>query len=158
MSLECECEFFVGGGGGGLGLGLGFHGGYIGLEDDGEREEGVFVVEFVGKRLESLLLLVWVQGPAEALAPDEFHECGAFAECFDFFGVNGIGSSKTVLQLSDVRGYFVQVLACFGLVDVLKMDVVYGLGFHVRKGAGKRYGFVGGVEGRYGVGDDPEVG
>ena len=53
--------------------------------------------------------------------------------------------------------YFGEVLSGFGFVDVLQVDVIARLGFHVWEGAGEREDLVGAVEAGDGVGDEPEV-
>lgn len=85
---------------------------------------------------------------------------GAFAERLDFFCVDELGFLVVEIgfQLPDGGGDGVDVLAGFGFVGVLQLDVILGLGFHVGECAGEGEGLVRGVELVDCGGDEPEVG
>lgn len=104
-------------------------------------------------------------GEHERPAVDQFDKRGAFAKGFDLPLVNHgvrVGRVRVVLSESLLgashRGdHFCEILPGFGFVDVLQVDVIARLGFHVRESAGEREDVVGGVEAGDGVGDEPEI-
>ena len=92
------------------------------------------------------------------MAADEPDKGGPFAKGFDFAVRDR--RCETVdggLLVADVGSHFGEVAARFAVVDVLQLDVVGRLGFHVREGAGEGEDAVVRVELVDCVGDEPEV-
>ena len=66
-------------------------------------------------------------------AANEMDVCGTFAEILDFLLIDGEFRTPTgtFLGFADGGEDFLVVCARFGFVDVLQLDVVFGLRLHV---------------------------
>ena len=104
-------------------------------------------------------------GEHEGPSVDELDKGGTFAKGLNFLVVNhgvsvgGVGMvlPEFLLRAPHRGDHFSEVLPSFGFVNVLQLDVISRLGFHVRESAGQGEDVVGSVEAGDGVGNEPEI-